>query len=214
MVRRLPRGWIFSMKHDLTFLKPLVANVLQDNRRNWTAQGFGFLRTYFGPADAPKKFRLNLWHSCFTVPGVSTIHDHPWDFTSVIVAGQFENQRYFMPRDMVRYHNTGGIEVTHAFTTIKTGEGGGLEKEPVAYCRLVPREPEHYLPGDVYHQRASEIHETKFKDGAVTLNERVGDTEHARVFWPFGTDWVDAIPRPATRDEVAFAVLGSLREWF
>lgn len=56
--------------------------------------------------------------------------------------------------------------------------------------------------------------QTLFEDGTVTLNERIGDTEHARVFWPYGTDWVDAIPRPATREEVSDAVLNSLRRWF
>lgn len=200
------------MQHDLTFLKPLVANVLQDDKRAWTVQGFGFLRTYFGPASAPKMYRLNLWDSHFTVPNVSTIHDHPWDFVSVIVAGEFINQRYDQcTRD---YSKPDPGQFTHAFTTIKTGEGGGLEKSAIRSCVLDPSREEHYLPGDVYGQRANEIHETKFADGSVTLNKRVGDTEHARVFWPYGTDWVDAIPRAATKDEVTSAVLHSLRRWF
>lgn len=192
---------------DLTFLKPLVANVLQDDRRQWTVQGFGFLRTYFGPADAPKRYRLNLWDHRFTVPGVSTIHDHPWDFRSVIVAGRFYNQRYRMTDEP-------GV-FTHSFTEIKTGEGGGpMKKVPYEACVLERLAMEPYGPGDVYNQRADEIHETMFHDGAVTLNERIGDTEHARVFWPYGADWVDAMPRPATREEVSSAVLTSLRRWF
>jgi len=195
------------VKHDLTFLKPLVASVLQDDRREWTVQGFGFLRTYFGPADAPKRYRLNLWDSHFTVPNVSTIHDHPWDFKSVIIAGEFTNQRYVM-QDFVPG------EATHSFTTIKTGEGGGLEKSAVETCFLSPEWEEDYGPGDTYSQRADEIHETKFTDGSVTLNERIGDTEHARVFWPYGTDWVDAMPRKATQREVSAAVLHALRRGF
>ena len=198
------------MKHDLTFLKPLVSSILQDERRSWTVQGFGFLRTYFGPADAPKKFRLNLWDSRFTVSGVSTIHDHPWDFKSVVVAGDFSNQRYHMRRSV------GGLDLgpSHSFTTIKTGEGGGLEKSATEHCMLERQPTEHYHAGEAYYQRADEIHETYFADGAVTLNERIGDTEHARVFWPYGTDWVDALPRPATREEVFFAVNSSLERWF
>lgn len=196
---------------DLTFLKPLVANILADElteqrHRQWTAQGFGFLRTYFGPADAPKRFRLNLWDKRFMVPNVSTIHDHPWDFKSVIVAGRFYNQRYrIYPLP---------LPPTHTFTTIKTGEGGGLEKTPLQSCHLERYNIEPYSPGETYSQVANEIHETIFADGTVTLNERVGDTEHARVFWPHGTDWVDAIPRPATREEVCRAVLASLQGWF
>jgi hypothetical protein len=196
---------------DLTFLRPLVVAALKDDRREWTAQGFGFLRTYFGPDETPKKFRLNLWDSRFGVKNVSTIHDHPWDFKSLIVAGKFFNQRYRMtwvsPPDVFPYPS-------HSFATIKTGVDSGLEKSDTSNCVLERMALEPYLPGDTYGQIADEIHETIFKNGTVTLNERVGDTEHARVFWPFGTDWVDAKPRPATRAEVTEAVSYSLREWF
>jgi hypothetical protein len=208
---------------DLTFLKPLVSSILRDEHREWTVQGFGFLRTYFGPADAPKKFRLNLWDSHFTVPNVSTIHDHPWDFKSVIVAGHFINQRYTMTMKLPLEEEAGDKLIsaalrargpTHTYGLITTGVGSDCTPVNVEHCRLVPREKEVYIPGDWYRQRADEIHETLFVDGAVTLNERVGDTEHARVFWPYGTEWVDAMPRPATPYEVASAVDYSLREWF
>lgn len=197
------------MKQDLTFLKPLVASVMLDDARAWTAQGFGFLRTYFGPVYAPKKYRLNLWDSRFTVKNVSTIHTHPWDFKSVIVAGVFANQRY-----TVGDPNDNKLRPTHHGTIIKTGEGGGLVKEPKLNIVLMRQAIELYGPGDVYGQTADEVHETIFKDGTVTLNERVGDTERAEVYWDFGTDWVDAVPRPATPAEARDAVLRSLREWF
>lgn len=191
---------------DLMFLKPLVARVLQDNRHQWTVQGFGFLRTYFGPADNPKRFRLNLWDHRFSVKNVSTIHDHPWDLTSLIIAGHMQNQRYVL----ADY----GATPSHSYTTIRTGEGGGLIKDPTRLAYLEPKLREIYDPGESYSQKADEIHETIFDDGTVTLNERIGDTEHARVFWPYGTEWVDAIPREASRDEVSDAVLGSLRRFF
>jgi hypothetical protein len=200
------------MNSHLSFVRALVRTVLMDDSREWTVQGFGFLRTYFGPPDNPKRFRLNLWNSDFTVPNVSTIHDHPWDFTSLVVAGEMENRRYYMRREPVA-----GVSLrapTHSYTTIRTGVGGGLIKAEPQHCVLVPFSRESYSPGDTYAQRASEIHETKFKDGSITLNERIGDTEMARVFWPFGTSWVDAIPRPATQFEVDRTVNASLVEWF
>lgn len=190
----------------LNFIRPLIINALRDERREWTAQGFGFLRTYFGPPEQPKRFRLNLWDSTFTVPNVSTIHDHPWDFQSLIVAGGFGNKRY-------KIHSTTN-RPSHSYTVIRTGVGGGVEKDATLSCDLEPYSTEHYKPGDTYSQQANEIHETYFADGAVTLNERVGDTERARVFWPYGTDWVDAIPRSATREEIETAVSHSLRKWF
>ncbi len=195
------------MVTDLTFVKPLVASILRDTNREWTVQGFGFLRTYFGPPELPKKYRLNLWDSKFTVPNVSTIHDHPWDFMSLIVAGGFKNQRYDLREAPID-------DFTHDYTIIKTGEGGGLLKSELKSCILFPKPMEHYVPGQMYSQRANEIHETLFKDGSVTLNERIGDTEQARVFWPHGTDWVDAIPRKATKNEVEIAVNNSLKTWF
>jgi hypothetical protein len=197
---------------DLTFIRPLVQKVLTDDSSEWTVQGFGFLRTYFGPPGSPKMFRLNLWDSRFTVPGVSTIHDHPWDLTSLIVAGDFTNQRYDVVDERHGPRPTFGA--THDFATIKTGVGGGIDRSNTSYCILVPQPKERYLPGDTYHQYASEVHETLFMDGSVTLNKRIGDTEHARVFWPFGADWVDAMPRPATQREVFDAVSHSLKEWF
>lgn len=204
------------MTTDLTFIKPLVRKILADADNGWTVQGFGFLRTYFGPPAAPKMFRLNLWDSRFTVKGVSTIHDHPWDLSSLIVAGDFTNQRYGVTdvRDAIDSPEY-MIPPKHAFMTIKTGVGGGgIEHDAVKYCTLYRREPEHYLPGDTYHQDAEEVHETLFKDGSVTLNKRVGDTEHARVFWPVGTEWVDAKPRTAHHAEIEAATAYSLREWF
>lgn len=194
------------MKTDLTFVKPLVEQVLRKpfGDAKWTVQGFGFLRTYFGPASNPKRFRLNLWDHRFTVPNVSTIHTHPWDFTSVIVAGIFGNVRY-------TYDRTG---CTHHFAKLHTGVGGGIVRDTTHERSLMPSKPELYGPGDTYHQLSDEIHETFFKNGAVTVNERIGDTSEADVYWPFGTDWVDAIPRDATRDEVSSAVGDSLREWF
>lgn len=198
---------------DLTFVRPLVRKILADANNGWTVQGFGFLRTYFGPPDAPKMFRLNLWDSRFTVKGVSTIHDHPWDLSSLIVAGDFTNQRYSVVDE--RHGPRPVLGASHEFTTIKTGvSNGAVERGDTSYCILVPKPAERYLPGDTYHQDASEVHETKFRDGSVTLNKRIGDTEHARVFWPFGTEWVDAKPRTAHHAEIDAAVAYSLKEWF
>jgi len=200
----------------LTFVKPLVERVLRDPNSQWTVQGFGFLRTYFGGPDNPKEFRLNVWDSRLSVPNVSTIHDHPWHFDSLIVAGRFSNQRYLMVADLDEppaLDPVPSIARHFAYTTIKTGEGGGMEKTPVRYAILKPWAVEPYNPGDTYHQESDEIHETLFTDGCVTLNKRtkVGDGEHARVFWPAGTEWVDAEPRPATPAEVAAVVENALK---
>jgi hypothetical protein len=127
----------FESTAMLNFIRPLIISALRDERREWTAQGFGFLRTYFGPPDQPKRFRLNLWDARFTVPNVSTIHDHPWDFKSLIVAGDFGNKRYVM-RPTSSQDNP-----THAYGIIKTGVGGG-SLSTYENCTLMPYPTEHY----------------------------------------------------------------------
>lgn len=207
------------MQTDVRFLKPLIEGVLRDSdAHDWSIQGFGMLRTYLGPEGDPKRFRLNIWDSRFAVPGVSTIHDHPWHFDSIIVAGAFCNVRYDMKRAETGYEAQGSDRSpTHSYVEIKTGPGGGINPADYpAATILVPRRPELYAGGDVYHQDATEIHESLPYDGTVTFNERrrVGDGEHARVFWPYGEKWVDAEPRKATHDEVRNVCRDSLQRWF
>lgn len=59
------------------------------------------------------------------------------------------------------------------------------------------------------------MHETKYARGTVTLNDRTPPTKAytARVFWPAGTEWVDAMPRRATKQEVLDAVSAALLHW-
>lgn len=170
----------------------------------WSLQGFGFLRTYLPWGPAPKRFRLNVWDNALTLPNVSVIHDHPWDFTSYIISGAFRNVRF------VEDHFC-GEEYMHM--RIKCGELGGSLGTDALPIRLRPMPVEFYYPGDIYQQRADEIHMSGFDSGTVTINDRVGDTEMPRVFWPAGLEWVDAKPREATREEVERTTKLALEKW-
>lgn len=195
-----------------TFARPLVERVLRNYfDYEWTAQGFGMIRTYLGPKGREKQIRLNVWDSRVAVPGVSTIHDHPWDFSSLIVAGVFTNLRY-TERNRPPFP-------THDFMVIKTGVEGdnsdtARRKRTVHCIYLMPGGPETYTTGDVYHQHAHEIHESLPLDGTVTINERIGDTGQARVFWAHGTSWVDAKPRVSPAEEVRIITRDALAKWF
>lgn len=192
----------------MSFTKPLVEHILRNAAKHeWSIQGFGMIRTYLGPKSNPKEIRLNIWDSSLAVPNVSTIHDHPWDFSSEIVAGCFVNVRYDVPENF--------SSLTHSYIKIKTGIGGGYDPNAIpGAAGLLARRPELYMEGDVYTQIAREIHESIPYDGTVTINRRVGDTEKARVFWPYGTAWVDAIPRKAQIYEVETITQRALRKWF
>lgn len=158
---------------------------------SWSTQGFGMLRTYL---DRDKRFRLNIWDETLAVPEVSIVHDHPWDFTSWIIGGEFRNVRFFEdPRNGRPY----------SWQVIQTGPGGGPDGDR-GTVDLSPGPEEVYFSGDTYRQEAEEIHASFYKSGTVTINDRTRrlDGEHAHVFWPAPGAWVDAEPRDATPEEI------------
>lgn len=170
----------------------------------WSVQGFGMLRAYF---DKDKVYRLNIWDHDLAVPNVSVIHDHPWSFTSWIINGEFNNLRY----EEIDYIGAG---CEYDWAVIRTGPGGGPEGDSGrSWLRSKPMEM--YRTGDAYHQEPREIHESRFTDGTVTLNERtrLPDGDHARVFWPSGGKWIDAEPRKAMPIEIARVTGKALERW-
>jgi hypothetical protein len=204
-------SWYFGTSNECAAMRALVKTTLMhplDFR--WTVQGFGMLRTYLGGPEYGKRFRLNVWDSTLAVPGVSIIHDHPWDFDSWIINGQFRNVRYVADEPADRYERYNN----YMFMVIKCGEDGCSVSDPQR-IRLRALPIECYVTGDKYHQNAAEIHASYYSNGTVTLNDRVGDTEHAKVFWVDkpGAHWVDAKPREASPAEVEYATRLALDRW-
>jgi hypothetical protein len=173
----------------------------------WTLQGFGMLRTYLG---ADQVHRLHIWDARYRVEKVSPIHDHPWDFTSQVIAGELINQRYTSGH---RYE--GYVDDIYKTVSIRCGEGG-CALSPITRSILHRAQPEHYLSGDTYSQVATELHESLPQDGTVTVISRVfgPDRDLARVFWRGTEGWVSAEPRPATTEEVKAIVTNALDLWF
>jgi hypothetical protein len=183
-------------------IKLLVKQILDHpTPRPWGLQGFGMLRLYLSP-----EIRLHVWDNRFAVPGVSTIHNHPWAFESYIVAGVVRQRRYV---------ETPAGEPFNV-SVILAGPGGGLKSQPQS-INLHPKTLEIYNEGDTYTQDADEIHWSMPEDGAVTLVTRrfvKADRDHARVFWPQGQEWVSAEPRPATPQEINEITGYALQKWF
>lgn len=178
----------------------------------WTLQGFGMLRRHL-----PDDWRLNVWDSAFRVPDVSRLHDHPWNFESVVLSGELLNVRHSVEPALTSH------DATHAWAQLKPGPGGGLlgqigsgrERGELGLARLVPQPAERYARGQVYSQLRDEVHVSDPSDGCVTLNRRFDRLERdvARVFWPCGTSWVSAEPRQATAAEVREALGRALERW-
>ena len=185
------------MSREVAVMQAFARSILEHPHDfEWSLQGFGMLRSYVG---RDKQFRLNVWHSEFQAPNVSIIHNHPWDFRSWILAGRFINVRY-------RF----GTGYPYKAMLIEPGDKGGPvgEVQTAIMCEM-PQED--YYPGDAYEQTWDEVHASYYLDGTVTINDRTGhrNADRAMVYWREG-DWVDAKPRIATRDEVAFAASEAL----
>lgn len=174
----------------------------------WQLQGLGMLRLYLS-----KAVRLHVWHSGFATPEASTIHTHPWDFESSVIAGELENIRYkeWSARDRI----SDGTTKEFYSALLHCGPGGGLKEDPQSVF-LEKLHSEFYHGGQTYTEKAEEIHESKPKDGTVTIVTRrfKPDEDHARVFWPVGTAWGSAIPRDAMPSEVRAITQFSLQRWF
>jgi hypothetical protein len=182
----------------------LGLSILQQWRSyEWTVQGFGFIRTKIQNVG-----RIHVWDSKLTTPRVSTMHTHPWALRSTIVSGELINQRFVetesAPRAMPYLRNR-----------IATGEGGGLLGEPTPVKILPADDPEWYLPGDTYAQRADEIHRSIPQDGTVTLMTRPQGPplEEATVYWPAGTQWVSAEPQKLAEWQTAEVIAYALARW-
>jgi hypothetical protein len=175
-------------------------------RREWSLQGFGMLRTYLSP-----DLRLHVWDPDFRVESVSDIHDHPWHFESLVLSGSIENRRYLLVKASATRpasHNQGRI-----LCGPKPSEHGAKDVKPVLleqWCEGV------FRPGDVYRMQADELHASFPSPGAVTLIQRTKankDPDRAFVYWPIGGEWVSAEPRPATLAEVRRITRHALDCW-
>jgi hypothetical protein len=164
----------------------------------WSVQGFGLLRLYFG-----EEGRLHVWAPCLRYDNVSTIHDHSWHLRSTIVFGKLQNKRFV---------DCGPSDPTHYRQQVVTGYNARLLDEP-QLRRLAMHSYEVYRPGDEYSQRAEEIHETIADPYTITLMERDADKDGiANLYWSKDTTWGTAKPRKATPEEVERVTQRALKQ--
>ncbi len=166
---------------------------------DWSVQGFGMFRCYLTDGH-----RLHVWDDRFKVPGVSDIHDHPWDLSSEIISGHMQNVIFRADDRGVGYY----------CQLITPGDRGGPLGMPMPVSLEVTSSC-GYGPGGGYGQRADEIHRSEPTPGTVTLatrtNRRPRDVAHS--YYPEGGEWVDAKPRPAPPHEVRQACELALLRW-
>lgn len=183
-----------------------ILGILKDpfaGGRVWTLQGFGMLRTYLDPDEVE---RLHIWDTGKANAEVSTVHNHAWDFESLIYSGRLANQRYLRDAAGLPWH----------YALIKPGECGGITHAHVDPLYLSESPREYYAPGMRYRQDVVELHESLPTPGTVTVIKRTfhhdRSLDTATVAWKTGS-WVTAEPRPATDGEVMDFVLLARERW-
>lgn len=158
----------------------------------WSLQGLGMLRCYLTDDRA---LRLHIWDDRYQTDRVSPLHDHPWDFESIIVSGALINVKYLkVPND----YSTG---LMYQHTKIICGPGGGqVAKTNQARLRCI--EKRVFEAGTSYSQQKHEIHETIPERGTVSVITKCDQrNDEANIYWKEG-EWVSAEPEPASQSIV------------
>lgn len=154
---------------------------------DWRMQDIGVLGLWL---DAEKRSRLHVWTPDDAV-GEPLVHDHPFDFTSTVIAGELVNTRYVEDprgREYVRERYTPGKEDDRRADTV----------------RLVGVS-ETLGVGARYHQVASELHDSRQVPGTVTVlhfDEVFDDLPELTTCRQPDSPWISGGARSATRDEI------------
>jgi hypothetical protein len=182
----------------------------------WQVQGFGMLRTYLG---GPGETRLQIWDQRLAAVGNSAIHDHPWDFTSKIIAGTMINQRYRRPGlDGFFYGGSTTSLARHYKERIITPGVAGGASEEIRDVFLMEGPIEVYSAGEQYSQTWDELHLSRYVQGTVTViqRHRTRGEDKASSIWPADNDvpWSFYESRPAGITEVRTVIDSCLRMWW
>ncbi len=131
--------------------KALVRTMLEHAEEfPWRMQDIGLMGLRL---DDRREYRLHVWDpSC--VIGELPIHDHPYDFTSTIIAGGLTNTRYEKDsagEEYVRFRYSPGAEDDRRFDAVRLSSTSST-----------------FAEGDQYRQLAHELHASWQQPGTVT----------------------------------------------
>jgi hypothetical protein len=177
--------------------KARVLKMLQHGEEfPWRMQEIGLMALRI---DDRREYRLHVWDpSC--CDGEPPIHDHPYDFTSTIIAGEMTNTRYEEDPagdEYVRFRYPPGAEVERQPDTVKLSSTATTFTEGQQYLQLAhDLHASWQTPGTVTAIRCSWI-------DAPTLTVCLRDED----------SWRSGQSREATGDEIKSFTAKAL-EWF
>ena len=180
-----------------TVSKALVLTVLQHAEDfPWRMQEIGLMGLRL---DDRREYRLHVWDPSHCV-GDPPVHDHPYDFTSTIIAGELTNARYEPDPagdEYVRFSYSPGSEGERRSDTVRLSSTATT-----------------FIEGNQYRQLAHELHASWQQPGTVTA---------IRCFWVEAPEltvclrdegsWRSGQGRDATSEEIKDFTVKAL-EWF
>jgi hypothetical protein len=121
--------------------------------------------------------------------GEPPIHDHPFDFTSTVIAGEMTNIRFD--------EDPSGVE--HRRERYSPSDEGARRADTVRLSRTTTT----FAAGDQYSQSAHQLHESRQLPGTVTIIRRTFSTVPELTVCRRGeAPWVSGHSRPAAPEEV------------
>ena len=152
----------------------------------WVMQEIGLLGLRL---DDEREYRLHVWDARSN-SGEPPIHDHPFDFTSTVIAGEMTNTRYEEDPLGVEYHRVRYTPPNEADRSSDTVRLSGIATT--------------FPAGTQYHQLAHELHDSRQLPGTVTIIRRTftGRVSELTVCHREETAWISGQSRPAALADV------------
>ena len=180
-----------------TLSKALVLTILRHAEDfPWRMQDIGLMGLRL---DDQREYRLHVWDQSYSV-GNPPIHDHPYDFTSQIIAGELTNTRYVEDPagdEYVRFRYSLPAEDQRRSDTVR-----------------LSATPETLAEGGEYRQLAHELHASWQQPGTVTVIRcSWGEPRELTVCLRDEGSWRSGQARHATREEIK-AFTAKALGWF
>jgi hypothetical protein len=172
---------------DNSLHKTLVRTILEHAEDYpWVIQEIGLLGLRL---DDQREYRLHVWDPSSSV-GEPPIHDHPFDFTSTVIAGEMTNTRYEEDPLGVEYHR---VRYTPPNEDDRRSDTVRLSGAATTFTA-----------GRQYHQLAPELHDSRQVPGTVTIIRRTftRDRSEMTVCNRQEVAWVSGQSRPAAPADV------------
>ena len=178
--------------------KALVSTILRHSEDYpWRMQDIGLLGLWL---DDRREFRLHVWDPVDSVLDHDPpIHDHPYDFTSTIIAGEMTNTRYEADpagAEFTRYRYVPSDESSRDADTVRLSGTATT-----------------YTAGGCYQQSAHELHDSEQRPGTVSIIRCTFRDVTRLTVCRKGRDWVSGQSRSATSEEIK-RITSKALQWF